>query len=147
MMKSQFIIIDTGFLVALHIKNDKFHKRSVEVSGKIKHRKWITTWPVMVETCHFFVQKNNIQAAMLLINLLESGLLELFQIERKHFSSIKTLLLKYEDLPMDLADASLVILAQELNSGDIVSTDQRDFKTYRWKNHHPFHNLLIEETT
>jgi predicted nucleic acid-binding protein len=44
---------------------------------------------------------------------------------------------------MDLADASLVILANELNTSDLVSTDQRDFKTYRWKSHHPFHNLLL----
>jgi uncharacterized protein len=141
-MKSQFIIIDTGFLVALHTKRDKYYTKAVEVSEQIKHRTWITTWPVMAETCHFFIQKNNIQAAMLLINLLENGLLELFQIEKKHLPSIKALLLKYKELPMDLADASLVILANELNSGDIVSTDQRDFKTYRWKNHQPFHNLL-----
>jgi predicted nucleic acid-binding protein len=44
---------------------------------------------------------------------------------------------------MDLADASLVILADELGHGRILSTDQRDFNTYRWKNHEPFENLLI----
>jgi predicted nucleic acid-binding protein len=43
---------------------------------------------------------------------------------------------------MDLADASLVVLAQELDSGKILSTDRRDFHTYRWKNHRPFKNLL-----
>lgn len=142
-MKSQFVIIDTGFLVALHSKRDNYYKKAIEVSEQIKHRKWITTMPVMAETCHFFVQRNDIRAAAMLINILENGLLELFQIEKKHFPTIKTLLLKYKDLPMDLADASLVILANEMNSGDIVSTDQRDFKTYRWKNHAPFHNLLL----
>jgi predicted nucleic acid-binding protein len=44
---------------------------------------------------------------------------------------------------MDLADASLVVLAEELGSGRILSTDQRDFHTYRWKNRRPFHNLLL----
>ena len=43
---------------------------------------------------------------------------------------------------MDLADASLVLLAEEIGHGDIVSTDARDFDTYRWKNHKPFHNLF-----
>jgi uncharacterized protein len=43
---------------------------------------------------------------------------------------------------MDLADASLVILAEELGSGRILSTDQRDFRTYRWKTRKPFQNLL-----
>jgi predicted nucleic acid-binding protein len=44
---------------------------------------------------------------------------------------------------MDLADASLVILAEELGKGDILSTDQRDFGVYRWKNRKPFKNLLL----
>jgi predicted nucleic acid-binding protein len=45
---------------------------------------------------------------------------------------------------MDLADASLVLLAEHLGHGRILSTDQRDFGAYRWKNHEPFHNLLEE---
>ncbi|WP_202716386.1 hypothetical protein [Thiothrix subterranea] len=51
---------------------------------------------------------------------------------------------KYADLSMDLADASLVILAEELGHGRILSTDQRDFNAYRWKNSHPFTNLLFQ---
>jgi predicted nucleic acid-binding protein len=43
---------------------------------------------------------------------------------------------------MIIADASLVILAEHLGHGRIVSTDQRDFGAYRWKNRHPFTNLL-----
>ncbi len=50
---------------------------------------------------------------------------------------------KYVDLPMDLADAYLVILAEHLGHGRIFSVDQRDFQTYRWKNTHPFENLLF----
>ena len=50
---------------------------------------------------------------------------------------------RYRDLPMDLADASLVILAEELGEGRILSTDLRDFDGYRWKNTRPFTNLLL----
>jgi len=50
---------------------------------------------------------------------------------------------KYQALPMDLADASLVILAETLEHGRILSTDQRDFNAYRWKNREPFTNLLL----
>lgn len=45
---------------------------------------------------------------------------------------------KYADLPMDFADASLVLLAEHLCHGRILSTDVRDFRTYRWKQHAPF---------
>jgi hypothetical protein len=47
---------------------------------------------------------------------------------------------------MDLADASLVVLAEELGHGRILSTDQRDFGTYRWKEREPFENLLLGPT-
>lgn len=40
----------------------------------------------------------------------------------------------------------LVILAEELGHGRILSTDQRDFRTYRWKNHNPFQNLLLPDS-
>ena len=49
---------------------------------------------------------------------------------------------QYADLPMDFADASLVVLAEHLGHGRIVSTDKRDFGAYRWKNRQPFQNLL-----
>ena len=43
---------------------------------------------------------------------------------------------------MDLADASLVILAEALGHGRIFSTDRREFRSYRWKDRKPFQNLL-----
>lgn len=46
---------------------------------------------------------------------------------------------------MDLADASLVMAAEKIGQGNILSTDRRDFDTYRWKNRKPFHNLLFPD--
>ena len=45
---------------------------------------------------------------------------------------------------MDLADASLVILAEHLGHGRILTTDNRDFKAYRWKERKPLENLLAD---
>lgn len=39
---------------------------------------------------------------------------------------------QYADLPMDLADASLVVVAEELDETRILTTDQRDFSIYRF---------------
>ena len=50
---------------------------------------------------------------------------------------------RYADLSVDLADASFVVLAEELGSGRILSTDERDFGAYRWKNRKPFKNVLL----
>jgi predicted nucleic acid-binding protein len=62
-----------------------------------------------------------------------------------HLARLATLMRQYADLPMDLADASLVLLAEEYGEGRIISTDERDFHAYRWKNQHPFRNLLLEQ--
>lgn len=67
----------------------------------------------------------------------------MFELTAAHLDRIAELMSKYADLPMDLADASLVLLAEHLGHGRILSTDRRDFCTYRWKNHHPFNNLLL----
>jgi predicted nucleic acid-binding protein len=73
----------------------------------------------------------------------KDGSCQIFSLEIEHFTRLERLMHTYRDLPMDLADASLVLLAEELGHGRILSTDQRDFNTYRWKNHKPFENLLI----
>ncbi len=70
------------------------------------------------------------------------GLFHLFPIGQSEFVKMALLMQQYMDLPMDLADASLILLAEYLGHGRIVSTDKRDFRTYRWKNQHPFVNLL-----
>ncbi len=72
----------------------------------------------------------------------ERAAFEVFALEPRHLGRVRSLMEKYRDLPMDLADASLVVLAEELGSGEILSTDTRDFRTYRWKNRKPFRNLL-----
>jgi predicted nucleic acid-binding protein len=44
---------------------------------------------------------------------------------------------------MDLADACLVDLAEELDTGDILTLDS-DFHIYRWSRNRTFH-VLIEK--
>lgn len=43
---------------------------------------------------------------------------------------------------LDRADASLVLLGESLGHGRILTTDQCDFRAYRWKSRTPFENLL-----
>jgi len=50
---------------------------------------------------------------------------------------------QYADLPMDLADASLVVVAEELDEARILTTDQRDFNIYRFHTVKVFNNILL----
>jgi predicted nucleic acid-binding protein len=40
---------------------------------------------------------------------------------------------KYEDIPMDFADATLVSLAEEIDLSEILTLDRRGFSTYRMR--------------
>ncbi len=67
----------------------------------------------------------------------------IFDLELTHFQRMAYLIEKYADFPMDYADASLVVLAEHLNHGRILTADRRDFSVYRWNDVNPFENLLF----
>ena len=136
------VIVDTGFWVAIGSTTDRFHDLAIKV-GQSLDLDPVTTWPVITETSYLLQKMQGSQAVdAFLLGVDQSGA-DIFQLERGYLGRIRQLMKKYADLPMDLADASLVILAEELGHGRILSTDQRDFHAYRWKNHHPFENLLL----
>lgn len=136
------ILADTGFWIALINARDRYHTHAVEVMESLDEG-LITTWPVVTETCHLLGRHLSTEAQIAFMTVMDSGDVELAVIAQKHIRRLSQLMQKYRDLPMDLADASLVLLAEELGHGRILSTDRRDFRTYRWKNHHPFQNLLL----
>jgi predicted nucleic acid-binding protein len=138
------IIADTGFWLALGNQRDRHHAAALAAFGALTEP-LITTWPVLTETCHLLAARLGGHALERLLSAAVNGAFELFALESKHLSRIEVLVRKYRDLPMDLADASLVLLAEELGSGRILSTDVRDFRAYRWKNRKPFTNLLALE--
>ena len=57
-------------------------------------------------------------------------------------ASIEKLLRKYRDVPMDLADASLVDLADQIDTGQILTLDS-DFEVFRWRSRRKF-ELLVD---
>lgn len=77
------------------------------------------------------------------LELGSQGDFDIFPLEHGDLAKANALMDSYADLPMDLADASMVLLAESIGHGQILSTDRRDFDCYRWKNHHPFENLLL----
>ncbi|ASF45663.1 type II toxin-antitoxin system VapC family toxin [Methylovulum psychrotolerans] len=135
------IIADTGFWLALGDKNDKHHLQA-DSFAKTSREKLVSTYPVMTEVCHLLLKRQGITAQLKFITMYQFGAFDVFDIPTQDKSRILSLMRQYADLPMDLADASLVLLAEHLGHGRILSTDKRDFQTYRWKNTQPFTNLL-----
>lgn len=139
------IIADTGLWIALAHSQDQYHGLARKCLAELSTRneRLITTCAVMTETCHLLLARAGSDAQLSFIEKYRRRLFDVFELQAGHAAEIARLMEKYADLPMDLADASLVILAEHLGHGRILSTDERDFRTYRWKNRKPFENLLF----
>jgi hypothetical protein len=56
-------------------------------------------------------------------------------------ANVEKLMKKYRDVPMDLADACLVDLADRFETGRILTLDS-DFEIYRWRVRRKFELLV-----
>ncbi len=135
------IIADTGFFVALANGGDRDNERAVRALSNLREG-LVTTWPVVTETTYLLGTRLGTRALLAWVASARGRAFEIFDLTAAHWPRLETLMKHYADLPMDLADASLVVLAEERNDGRILSTDRRDFRTYRWKQRKPFKNLL-----
>ena len=103
----------------------------------------MTTYRVLVECVHLMFKRMGVAKTLAWMATRGSQGVGIFVMTADHVPRLVALMHQYADLPMDLADASLVLMAEALGEGRIVSTDERDFHTYSWKIQHPFTNLLF----
>lgn len=94
-----------------------------------------------MESCHLLAHIPGADAA-----ILDNVVKGIFQVPFQLSSSadkIAAFLRKYHDTPASFADACLIQMADELNTGDILTLDS-DFLHYRWRKTRHF-NLLIPQ--
>lgn len=137
------ILADSGYWVALFDRSDRHHQRAVEVTRGLSEQ-LVVTWPILTETAHFLGARYGSVAVQRFLELGERNGYRIHPLGEQDLPRLRALTKKYADLPMDLADASLVLLAEVSGDGRILSTDQRDFRAYRFKQHKPFRNLLLD---
>lgn len=140
------IIVDTGFWVALFHKDDNYHADVEKFFSEI-NEPLITTIPVITEVCYFLQEHDSqkkSQKVVKFLSALKNMEIALFTINDSHLNRLIELMFKYSDVPMDFADASLVLLAEHLKQDKILTIDS-DFYIYRWKHnnsYYSFDNLL-----
>lgn len=122
------IIIDTGPLVALFDRDDKYHGRCVEILKGIEGP-LVTTWPVLTEA--FYLLNFSVSVQDDLWQFILRGGVRIEPIKESAYSRCRELMKKYKDLPMDLADATLVAMGEEMRLATVFTLDHRDFRLYR----------------
>ena len=122
------ILLDTGPIVAFFDASDDYHKACIELLKGI-NEPLITTWPVLTEA--FYLLGFSWRAQDNLWEFIVRGGVEVLSMDDKQQARCRQLMKKYSDLPMDLADGSLVVLAESKKVKKIFTLDHKDFKIYK----------------
>lgn len=121
------VIADTGPLVALFDAGDEFHAWAMASLGKIRES-LLTSEAVLSEVLFLLAPLKKSRAAFLEF-WMEGGLVVSFNAELQK-SALAALMKKYQDLPMSLADASIVRMSELFTDAPVWSLD-RHFSIYR----------------
>ena len=133
------VLLDTGVIVALLDRSERYHAACADCVQTLAAA-LVTCVAVIAESCYLLRHLPGAADA-----ILENVATGTFQIPLRISRSalpLQRVFRKYRDREVDLADACLVQLAEELRAGDILTLD-RDFEVYRWGGNKRF-RLLIQ---
>jgi predicted nucleic acid-binding protein len=120
------ILVDAGPLIALQDRSERRHadvRRFIErYRGRL-----LTTWPVLAEVCHFLPERSQVR----FLRWAAAGGLSLVELHESALATIADWKEKYRNVPMDLADASLLWAAEQTGSREILTLDLRGFAAFR----------------
>jgi predicted nucleic acid-binding protein len=134
------LLIDTGPIVAYLDAKEQKHIEVCEVldsfSGQL-----LTTSAVITETMHFVSEVQT--GPRLLADLVLASDMQIADFAQPlELRQAADLMEKYSDVPMDYADATLVLLAERLDVYDVLTLDHRGFSAYRTRRKQPLKQVL-----
>lgn len=132
------ILIDSGPLIALFDKSDKYHQVCVDFIKNNPHE-LLTSLASITEVLHLLDFSRNAQTDFL--SWIIAGAVTVEEIGLEDFVRTKELITKYSDLPMDFADACLVCLGEKYNIDEVATIDS-DFEVYRLNKTQTFRTVL-----
>ena len=136
------LIVDTGPLVAYLRESDRHHAWTRQQFQHWPTPYW-TCEPVITEAAFLLHRFGGQRGTDILMNWLERGILRTGLGVADESARLRALLSRYADVPMSLADACLVRMA-EMDAGSVVATIDSDFLIYR-KNGREAIPLLMPE--
>jgi len=132
------VLLDTGVIVALLDRSERYHARCVQALESLE-QPLATCEAVIAESCYLL--RTIPGAAETVLANVEQGIFQIPMQLNQAAAPIRAILRKYRDVPADLADACLIHMADELETGEILTLDS-DFARYRWRRNRAFQLLI-----
>ena len=134
----QKTLIDAGPVIALFDRDDKYHKPVKAFLADFK-QPLISTWPVITEVTHML--DFNVKVQIDFLEWISREAIQLMNLETNHILRLIELTRKYSDVPMDLADGSLIVVSELTGIKNILTIDS-DYYIYRTRKKQYLTNLL-----
>ena len=122
------VLVDTGPIVAILLESDEHHETCVEQLHHIRVP-LLTCWPVITEAA--WLLRAYPRAIRKLLSSFQRRPFELVPLGETDLPGVAAILAKYEGLRLQLADASLMHLANREGIEMIFTLDRRDFGVLR----------------
>lgn len=122
------VLVDAGPLVALIDRSDPHHRNCVAALAAIREPLG-TVWPAFTEA--MYLLRTSAQAQRALWEMINLGGVRIVELGADDCPRMRELMWKYRDLPMDLADAALMRVAERERLRRIFTIDRHDFELYR----------------
>jgi hypothetical protein len=123
------ILTDAGPLVALIDLDERAHERCVAVL-RSESGPMVTTWPAFVEAMYLVRRAGGWRFQEALWQMRERRALQIHELDAGATDRARELMATYRDLPMDLADATLVAAAEVMGATRVFTLDSH-FRAYR----------------
>jgi len=122
------VLVDAGPLVALVVRSDPAHTACMRSLSRMRGG-LVTVWPAFTEAMHLVARYEGAIDAVW--GLLASTAIAVARLDEDDVPRMRALMAKYRDLPMDLADAAIVRVAERERIRTVFTVDRRDFQIYR----------------
>jgi predicted nucleic acid-binding protein len=122
-------LTDAGPLIALINRNDPHHAECAAVLRGLPSGSLLTTWPCFTEAMYLLLRAGGYPAQSTLWRMVFAKRVTLHDLTESEFARSAELMDQYHDRPMDLADATLVSVAEALRL-QVIFTIDSDFHVY-----------------
>lgn len=126
------IVVDTGPLVAAVLYEDDDHRACVDLfsSAHLAGEQLVVPSFVVPEVCYLIQREAGAKVEAAFVRSLAAGDFAVADCELV-LERIAELMEKYADLPLGVADASVVAVAEEFGVREVATLDRRHFNVVR----------------
>ncbi|HLB04317.1 MAG TPA: PIN domain-containing protein [Gaiellaceae bacterium] len=134
------ILLDASGLVAAVDQSERNHARVAGFVREAPERLVLSPF-VLAEVDYLVVRHVGIDAELALLDEVSRGTYELARFSGEELADARDVIVRYRDLGIGLADASIVVLAGRLGTSRVLTLDERHFRALRTPDGRPFELL------